>query len=353
MNQKIINLFDEYTHAPLTREDFLSRLAKLAGGTAAAMAILPALEGKYAFANKVSEQDEDLKIEDISYPSKNCTMKGYLVMPKNAKGKLGTVLVIHENRGLTPHIKDVTRRIAKAGYIALGIDALSPFGGTPANEDEGRALFPKLDAKQNVENLISGFGYLNELKNSNKKTACVGFCWGGGMVNDIAVNYPELDGGVAYYGRQAAAADVPKIKAKLLLQYGGLDERVNGTRLIQLERWKRIRALLDSDFHRGVCRDGIAVIQLIRAVGIHVGFFLGPPGDRDFVLPGRGTIILRIRREVKRPVLADVPHRPKCFRGVVSHGMEHDDGAIGGFAFDENLARDRVDRWFAVPTATE
>jgi carboxymethylenebutenolidase len=188
---------------------------------------LPALEGKYAFANKVSEQDEDLKIEDISYPSKNCTMKGYLVMPKNAKGKLGTVLVIHENRGLTPHIKDVTRRIAKAGYIALGIDALSPFGGTPANEDEGRALFPKLDAKQNVENLISGFGYLNELKNSNKKTACVGFCWGGGMVNDIAVNYPELDGGVAYYGRQAAAADVPKIKAKLLLQYGGLDERVN------------------------------------------------------------------------------------------------------------------------------
>lgn len=227
MNQKIINLFDEYTHAPLTREDFLSRLAKLAGGTAAAMAILPALEGKYAFANKVSEQDEDLKIEDISYPSKNCTMKGYLVMPKNAKGKLGTVLVIHENRGLTPHIKDVTRRIAKAGYIALGIDALSPFGGTPANEDEGRALFPKLDAKQNLENLISGFGYLNELKNSNKKTACVGFCWGGGMVNDIAVNYPELDGGVAYYGRQAAAADVPKIKAKLLLQYGGLDERVN------------------------------------------------------------------------------------------------------------------------------
>ncbi len=227
MNQKIINLFDEYTHAPLTREDFLSRLAKLAGGTAAAMAILPALEGKYAFANKVSEQDEDLKIEDISYPSKNCTMKGYLVMPKNAKGKLGTVLVIHENRGLTPHIKDVTRRIAKAGYIALGIDALSPFGGTPANEDEGRALFPKLDAKQNVENLIGGFGYLNKLKNSNKKTACVGFCWGGGMVNDIAVNYPELDGGVAYYGRQAAAADVPKIKAKLLLQYGGLDERVN------------------------------------------------------------------------------------------------------------------------------
>ena len=227
MNQKIINLFDEYTHAPLKREDFLAKLAKLAGGTAAAMALMPALEGKYAFANQVSEQDEDLQIEEISYPSKNCTMKGYLAMPKNIKGKLGTVLVIHENRGLTPHIKDVTRRVAKAGYIALGIDALSPFGGTPANEDDGRALFPKLDAKQNLENLISGFEYLNELKNSNKKTACVGFCWGGGMVNDLAVNYPELDGGVAYYGRQAKVEEVPSIKAKLLLQYGGLDERVN------------------------------------------------------------------------------------------------------------------------------
>ena len=227
MNQKIINLFDEYTHAPLKREDFLAKLAKLAGGTAAAMALMPALEGKYAFANQVSEQDEDLQIEEISYPSKNCTIKGYLVMPKKTKGKLGTVLVIHENRGLTPHIKDVTRRVAKAGYIALGIDALSPFGGTPANEDDGRALFPKLDAKQNLENLISGFGYLNELKNSNKKTACVGFCWGGGMVNDLAVNYPELDGGVAYYGRQAKVEEVPSIKAKLLLQYGGLDERVN------------------------------------------------------------------------------------------------------------------------------
>ncbi len=227
MNQKIINLFDEYTHAPLKREDFLAKLAKLAGGTAAAMALMPALEGKYAFANQVSEQDEDLQIEEISYPSKNCTMKGYLAMPKNIKGKLGTVLVIHENRGLTPHIKDVTKRVAKAGYIALGIDALSPFGGTPANEDDSRALFPKLDAKQNLENLISGFEYLNELKNSNKKTACVGFCWGGGMVNDLAVNYPELDGGVAYYGRQAKVEEVPSIKAKLLLQYGGLDERVN------------------------------------------------------------------------------------------------------------------------------
>lgn len=227
MDQRIINLFDEYTHKPLKREDFLAKLTKLAGGTAAAMAILPMLEGKYALANQVSEEDEDLMMEDISYPSKNCTMKGYLVMPKKAKGKLGSVLVVHENRGLTPHIKDVTRRIAKAGFIALGIDALSPFGGTPANEDEGRAMFPKLDPAQNIENIKSGLDYLRALKNSNKKTGCVGFCWGGAIANAMAVSDPLLNAAVPYYGRQAAAVDVPKIKAKLMLQYAGMDERVN------------------------------------------------------------------------------------------------------------------------------
>lgn len=227
MDQKIINLFDEYTHKPLKREVFLAKLSKLAGGTAAALAILPLLEGNYAMANQVSVQDADLLMEDVSYPSKNCTMKGYLVQPKLSKGKLGAVLVIHENRGLTPHIKDVTRRIAKAGYIALGIDALSPFGGTPVNEDEGRALFAKLDAVQNLENIKSGLDYLRGLKNSNKKTGVVGFCWGGGMVNSMAVIDPELTAAVAYYGRQAEVADVPKIKAKLMLQYAGLDERIN------------------------------------------------------------------------------------------------------------------------------
>jgi carboxymethylenebutenolidase len=227
MDQKIINLFDEYTHKPLKREDFLARLIKMAGGTAAAMAILPQLEGKYAFANQISEEDKDLKIENISFASKNCTMKGYLVSPKNQTVPLGAVMVIHENRGLTSHIKDVTRRVAKAGYIALGIDALSPFGGTPENEDEGRALFPKLDVGQNIENLKSGLDYLRGLKNCNGKTATVGFCWGGGMANAMAVVDPQLKAAVPYYGRQPNAADVPNIKAKLLLQYGGLDERIN------------------------------------------------------------------------------------------------------------------------------
>ncbi|MER0442644.1 dienelactone hydrolase family protein [Emticicia sp. W12TSBA100-4] len=227
MNQEIINLFDEYTHKPLTRSDFMTRLAKLAGGTAAAIAILPLLEVNYANATTIAEDDEDITTEEITYEGDGTIMKAYLAKPKKISGKIGAVLVIHENRGLNPHIKDVTRRVAKAGYLALGVDALSPFGGTPANEDEARGLFAKLDAQKNINNFVKGFDYLRSLKESNGKTACVGFCWGGAMANQMAVNSPQLNAAVAYYGRQAEAADVPKIKASLMLHYGGLDERVN------------------------------------------------------------------------------------------------------------------------------
>ena len=227
LNQEIIQLFDEYTHKPLTREVFLSRLTKLIGGTTALSTILPALEGSYAASAQVAEDDSDLLISTAEFPSPNGVIKGYLVQPKQVKKRLGAVLVIHENRGLTPHIKDVTRRIAKEGFIALGIDGLSQFGGTPINEDEGRALIGKLDAKQNIENMLSGLSYLRTLKNSNQKTACIGFCWGGGVVNDLAAADPALTLGVPYYGRQIDAALVPKIKAKLMLHYAGLDERIN------------------------------------------------------------------------------------------------------------------------------
>jgi carboxymethylenebutenolidase len=227
MNQEIINLFDEYTHKPLTRSDFMTRLAKLAGGTAAAIAILPLLEVNYANAMTIAEDDEDIITEDITYEGDGSIMKAYLAKPKKISGKIGAVLVIHENRGLNPHIKDVTRRVAKAGYIALGVDALSPLGGTPANEDAARDLFAKLDAPKNINNFVKGFEYLRSLKESNGKTACVGFCWGGGLANQLAVNSPQLNAAVAYYGRQADAVDVPKIEASLMLHYGGLDERVN------------------------------------------------------------------------------------------------------------------------------
>ncbi len=227
LNQEIIQLFDEYTHKPLTREVFLSRLTKLIGGTAALSTILPALEGSYAASAQVAEDDSDLLISTAEFSSPNGIIKGYLAQPKLSKKRLGAVLVIHENRGLTPHIKDVTRRIAKEGFIALGIDGLSQFGGTPTNEDEGRTLIGKLDAKQNMENMLSGLSYLRSLKNSNQKTACIGFCWGGGIVNDLAAADPALTLGVPYYGRQIDAARVPNIKAKLMLHYAGLDERIN------------------------------------------------------------------------------------------------------------------------------
>jgi carboxymethylenebutenolidase len=227
LNQEIIQLFDEYTHKPLTREVFLSRLTKLIGSTAALSMILPALEGSYAASAQVAEDDSNLLISTAEFPSPNGIIKGYLAQPKQAKKRMGAVLVIHENRGLTPHIKDVTRRIAKEGFIALGIDGLSQFGGTPINEDEGRTLIGKLDAKQNIENMLSGLSYLRTLKNSNQKTACIGFCWGGGIVNDLAAADPALTLGVPYYGRQIDATHVPKIKAKLMLHYAGLDERIN------------------------------------------------------------------------------------------------------------------------------
>ena len=226
MDQKIINLYDEYTHKPLSRQQFMGRLVKLTGSAAMAMSVLSLLEVNYAHAVTVSEQDEDLISEDINYPGDGSSMRAYLARPK-VPGKYGSVVVIHENRGLNPHIRDITRRIAKAGFIALAPDALSPFGGTPENVDEARALFSKIEAPKNLNNFLNAFDYLKSRPESNGKTGCVGFCWGGALVNRLAVNSPSILAAVAYYGGQPPAADVPKIKAKMLLHYAGLDTRVN------------------------------------------------------------------------------------------------------------------------------
>jgi carboxymethylenebutenolidase len=226
MDQQIINLFDEYTHKPLSRQDFLSRLAKLTGSMSAALLLLPQLEVNYTHAQTIAEDDEDIITEEISYPGDGTTVKAYLARPKK-EAKYGSVIVIHENRGLNPHIKDVTRRVAKAGYLALGVDALSPFGGTPADEEQARGLFAQLDAAKNINNFLKGFDYLRSRKDSNGKTACVGFCWGGALANQLAVSSPDLKAAVAYYGRQPKAEDVAKIRARVQLHYGGLDERVN------------------------------------------------------------------------------------------------------------------------------
>jgi carboxymethylenebutenolidase len=224
MDQRIINLFDEYTHKPLNRQEFMKRLTVLTGSMAAAMAVLPLLEVNYANATTV--QDDQLLTEDITYPGEGTTMKGYLARPK-ADGKYGSVVVIHENRGLNPHIKDVARRVAKAGYVALAPDALSPFGGTPQNEDEGRGLFGQLDAEKNRKNFLNAFTYLKARKESNGKTGSVGFCWGGALSNQMAVHNPDLNAAVSFYGSQPSVTDVPKIKAPIQLHYGGLDERIN------------------------------------------------------------------------------------------------------------------------------
>jgi len=226
MDQRIINLFDEYTHKPLSRDTFLKRLATLAGSTSAALALLPLLEVNYANAATVAETDDNIITEDIHYDGDGSTMGGYLARPKKT-GKYGSVLVIHENRGLNPHTKDIARRIAKAGYIALAGDALAPFGGTPENEDEARAAFAKIDAQKNLNNFLKGLDYLKARPDSNGKAGCVGFCWGGALANQLAVHAPTLQVAVAYYGRQPEAVDVPKIKSFVQLHYGGLDERVN------------------------------------------------------------------------------------------------------------------------------
>jgi len=226
MDQRIINLFDEYTHKPLSRKEFMERLVKLTGGAALAAAALAVLDPGYVQAATIAEDDKDLSIENVTWPGDSGIMKGYLARPKGRK-KLGAVVVIHENRGLTPHIKDVTRRVAKAGYLALGVDALSPFGGTPANEDEGRTLIGKLDAQQNLTNYLAALTYLRQRKDGNGRTGCVGFCWGGGLANQLAVHDPQLNAAVAYYGAQPKAEDVPNISAALMLHYAGLDERID------------------------------------------------------------------------------------------------------------------------------
>lgn len=224
MDQQIINLYDEYTHKPLPRKDFMKRLAMLTGSTAAAIAILPFLESNYAKA--AVTPDDDLFTEYITYPAVTGEMRAYVARPKK-EAKYGTVVVIHENRGLNAHIEDVARRAATAGFLAIAPNALAPLGGTPANEDEARTLFTKLNQQETQTNFINIFNYLKTRKDSNGKFGCVGFCWGGGMANTLAVNVPELKAAVAFYGRQAEVADAPKIKAAIQLHYAALDERIN------------------------------------------------------------------------------------------------------------------------------
>ncbi|WP_457661255.1 dienelactone hydrolase family protein [Sinorhizobium medicae] len=225
ITQAMIDAYDEYTHLTLDRRRFMEKLTALAGTAAAAAAIAPMLAANSAKAEIIAETDERIKGEDITYPGGDGEMKGYLVKPAEMSGKLPAVIVIHENRGLNPHIRDVARRMALEGFLALAPDFLSPEGGTPGDEDKAREMIGALDASATNANATVAF--LKGHAESTANVGAIGFCWGGGLVNRLAVNAPDLKAGVAYYGAQPKAEDVPKIKAALLLHYAGLDERIN------------------------------------------------------------------------------------------------------------------------------
>ncbi|MGF9562771.1 dienelactone hydrolase family protein [Neorhizobium sp. JUb45] len=227
VTQAMISAYDEYTHLHLDRRKFMERLTVLAGSGAAAAAIAPMLAASGAQAAVVAVDDDRLTTKSVVFPGATGEMKAYWARPKSASGPLGSIIVIHENRGLNEHIRDVARRAALEGFNALAVDFLSPVGGTPPDEDKARELFSTLDPAKTAADGEAARGWLAGHEGANGKVGAIGFCWGGGLVNRMAVNSPDLNAGVAYYGQQAPAADVPKIKAPLMLHYGGLDERIN------------------------------------------------------------------------------------------------------------------------------
>jgi carboxymethylenebutenolidase len=226
MDQRVINLYDRFTHGDISRRDFLDRLATLTGSTAAAAALLPLLKNDYAQAALVAENDARLAIDRVSYDSPKGKISGYLVRPK-AKGKRPVVIVIQENRGLNPHIEDIARRLAIEGFLAFAPDLLSVSGGTPPDEDKARELHSKTDPKDITAAAVAAVPFVLTHAESNGNVGVVGFCFGGGVANRMAAANPELKAVVVYYGLQVPADQVPAIRAALLLHYAGLDERVN------------------------------------------------------------------------------------------------------------------------------
>ena len=227
MKQEIIDLYDEFTHRGLDRRIFMSRLVELAGGTAAATAALAMLRTDPAAAALVAADDPRIHTEDVTIRAGDPPLRGYLVRPSNVAGKLPSVLVVHENRGLNPHIQDVARRLATDGFMALALDFLSPIGGTPSDEDKARDMIGTLDAGKVVTDATAAVAWLAARPDGNGKVGIVGFCWGGGVVGRVAAADPELDAAVVFYGQAPATETVAKIQAPLLLNYAGLDQRIN------------------------------------------------------------------------------------------------------------------------------
>ena len=227
--QEVLNLFDGYVHGRMTRRDFLDQAAKYAVSGFTAAAMLESLSPNFAWAQQVAKDDGRIRAEYLTYPSPqgSGTMKGYFARPAKAAGKLPGVVVIHENRGVNPYIEDVARRLAVEGYVAFAPDALTPVGGYPGDEDKARELFAKQDAKKRNEDLFAAAGFLKSRPECSGKIGAVGFCFGGGVVNQLAVRMPDLAAGVPFYGRQASAEDAAKIKAPLLIHYAEHDDNIN------------------------------------------------------------------------------------------------------------------------------
>ncbi len=226
--QEVLNLYDDYAHGRMTRRDYVRRLSAFAVGGLTLEALLANLTPNYAWAQQVAPDDERIKTETATYPSPEGAgeMKGLLAWPAQGD-KFPAVLVVHENRGLNPYIEDVARRLAVAGFLALAPDALTPLGGYPGNDDEGRALQAKRDSGEMLQDFIAGAKWLDQHERSTGKVGAVGFCYGGGVVYQLAVRIPDvIDAGVPFYGRQPSIDDVPKIKAPLLIHNASLDRRI-------------------------------------------------------------------------------------------------------------------------------
>jgi carboxymethylenebutenolidase len=226
---EVLRLFDGYVHGAMSRRDFLDSAAKFAAGGFGAAAMLEALQPNFAWAQQVPKDDVRIRAEYLDYasPQGHGKMRGYYVRPVKMSGKLPGVYVVHENRGLNPYIEDVTRRLALLNFVAFAPDALTPVGGYPGDEDKGRALFAAQDTKKRIEDLVTGAEFLRTQPDCTGKIGTVGFCFGGGIVNLLATRLPDLAAGVAYYGVQPAASDVPKIKAALMIQNASEDPRIN------------------------------------------------------------------------------------------------------------------------------
>jgi carboxymethylenebutenolidase len=228
-DQDLLNLYDKYAHNLISRRDFFDRAAKYAVGGMTASALIESLMPDYALASQVETNDPRIKADFIEYasPKGYGKIRGYLVKPSGIKGKAPGVVVVHENRGLNPYIEDVARRLAVAGFVALAPDGLTPVGGYPGTDDEGRKLQAELDTGKLLQDFIAAFEWLKKNPDCTGKVGVVGFCYGGGVANAMAVRLPDLAAAVPFYGRQPDSKDVSKIKAPLLLHYAALDERIN------------------------------------------------------------------------------------------------------------------------------